>query len=100
MKNNINVLSAQIQQLDENQDGTITGGFLSITGGRHRIVLDTDPPLQAVWDTRTNRATNHCAKTENSSCTNYDCERTANSGDCRNLPLVRNSGSGYSAQTY
>ena len=37
--NNNNNIAANMQQLQENQDGTLTGGFLSVSNGRPRIII-------------------------------------------------------------
>ncbi len=37
----------QYDDLQQNQDGTLSNGYVSISGGRHRIIVTDEPSGQA-----------------------------------------------------
>jgi len=86
---NIGNLGDGIPQITDNNNGTITGGFISITSGRYRNVFDIDIERQV--------ADNHCNMTctgptsQNHGCVNIiDCSGSTNTrndeggGGCKN----------------
>ena len=67
-------IAADMQQLRENQDGTLQGGFLSMANGRPRIIIDND---------HVNEKTNQCGNSRcfdkvNESCENHRCASNHN----------------------
>lgn len=90
--NNTNSLSEKLRALQENNDGTLKGGYLSLSGGRYRIIINAnnDDPngnnpnyLPTVWDNMS------CGGSTNMACKNFDCDNSTNShgwsfADCIN----------------
>jgi hypothetical protein len=76
MASSINNLSTNMQQISANSDGTINGGFVSITGGRYRMIIG-GPGGQAF--AANEKRCNHQA------CENrVDCSGSTNDFDCTN----------------
>jgi len=78
MKNPINDIASGMQQLQENQDGTLKGGFLSITGGRYRIILGMSSA---------NMENSNCTNTipeSSGGCCNDSCSGSDNTLSCHN----------------
>jgi|GEM_PF-3448376 len=63
--------------LEENQDGTLKGGFVSVVGGRYRIIL-TDTNTDGS-DQRANIGNcNHDCHGTNAGCVNWNCDGSTN----------------------
>ena len=75
MTNSFGNIYANMQQLRENENGTLQGGFVSITGGRYRIIIrdDVPPPQPIITDWQ-----NMIACWSNSACSNYICGGSTN----------------------
>jgi len=75
MSNSCKNITANMQQVQESQDGTITGGFVSVTGGRYRVILD--PYGGATSGAYVTNKFN-CGRTHNGGCFNLDCPSSTN----------------------
>jgi hypothetical protein len=76
MKNYIDYIAENIEELQERQDGTLKGGYLSITEGRFRIVLGSDVQgvfVEGHWDNVSCKG-----KKNNVGCTNKECTDSTN----------------------
>jgi hypothetical protein len=94
---NINKLLSKFRASLEMNDGTLKDGYLSVTGGRYRIIINetgnnndgmnNDDPvnLPTLWDNMT------CGGT-NGGCTNYSCDGTTNT---RTLTTFQDCVNGY-----
>ena len=84
MSNSIGSIISKMQQMQESQDGTLNGGYLSITSGRYRIIIDPNGP--APGEVKCNAA--NCGGSTNDYCRNDDCPNTTNNstveGNCDN----------------
>lgn len=65
--------------LHENQDGTLKGGYISLTSGRYRVIIGTDEHA------RSNRKENDsCGDRTNMQCDNQKCQGSKNY-ECHNF---------------
>lgn len=80
MSSSINSIAAAMQQLGENNDGTLNGGFLSVTDMRYRIIIDSNSPHQIVPPLVTNKPPIQvCSGTTNDNCNNqFVCKPSSN----------------------
>ena len=83
-----NIIS-RMQQLQDNQDGTMKGGYISLSGNRPRIIVGGgDGGNTPEWVSNTN-CTEDCSNKTNSGCTNKICHGSTNSlgkiQDCQNI---------------
>jgi len=93
MNNTLNSIFAGVKKMQQNQDGTIQGGYLSVTNGRYRIMVTDDPgnPSAIVWD-------NTSCTGENKGCKNQACPGSHNTKggflDCINGSCIAISSPG------
>lgn len=75
----INNIIGGMDDLQENQDGTLKGGYLSITGGRYRVIIDNNnvDPAEAPNRECRNTGSMSCAN-HNAACTNDYCDHSKN----------------------
>lgn len=91
---NTNYLFNKMQQLASNQDGTLTGGFLSVSGRRLRIVYDNNDGEQDANLLRTNQDCPYSTNDDN--CHNDNCPKSKNydnNGSCVNTCCRAGQGS-------
>lgn len=89
MNNSLGNIAANMQQMQENQDGTLSGGFVSVTGGRYRIIVGTNPKPSSSDRESPGHKTNatpsapgSCSAGTNSACINrYVCDHSTNERD-------------------
>jgi hypothetical protein len=80
MNNTVESIVAKMQELQNNQDGTLKGGFISVTAGRYRIIVGKDnslPMLETASNGSKGDLTTICAN-RNVACTNQICVDTTN----------------------
>ncbi|MBS1585722.1 MAG: hypothetical protein JSS82_09265 [Bacteroidetes bacterium] len=67
----INNIIDGMDGLQENQDGTLSNGYISITGGRYRMILTGGEPPQVPQNSDYTK----CSTTShlNPNCINYGC---------------------------
>ena len=78
-------INANMQQLQENQDGTLTGGFVSITGGRYRIIIGNDGNGNSTYQRIANW--DDCRHYTNKGCENLLLCGDSTNDDCNNRGL-------------
>ena len=73
----INNIISGMDDLQENQDGTLGGGFISVKNGRYRIIIDGSTPSYEYTHNPDN-----CDNTTNLACWNHkSCQHTSNDND-------------------
>ena len=75
MKNTCTDKIANMQQLQQNQDGTLKGGYISITDGRYRIIIGPHKPTPNYVP---NNPSCGGSGSVNTACTNGDCAGSTN----------------------
>ena len=103
MNTNISGNLANIARLSQKQDGTLSGGYISVTGGRYRVVIDGETTSSASEvnhncpcnddhcypDINTEHCTNgstcySAAVTNKAACHNSVCSPDTNGSSCSN----------------
>ena len=76
-----------MQSLEDNEDGTLKGGYVSVTGGRHRIVIGDEGVPTPLGKSKVNEecasSMNHIGTTGTEVCHNFHCKDSDND-QCRN----------------